>query len=197
MMASPVDKEGWFTWKVLKGNISREEYKEIENQFNVKLPDSFIDWHQSYFFLGGDCSLVRLPYSNPLQPLQELKAELDWHIPKKLAPQKIYAFGSDGNDSGPLVFDGRISTKNNEFPIRVYDEDFGGTLEGLSEIIFSSFSKLLECITHYMNELKTKRNYEIIPEFFELDPEGAGKTGIDYWLLWASGLRTEFEEFGY
>ncbi|HEX9503332.1 MAG TPA: hypothetical protein VF974_03350 [Patescibacteria group bacterium] len=196
MMASQVDKEGWFQWNLLKGTIPTEDYKKIESQYDIKLPDSFIEWHQSYFFLSGDCSLVRLPYSNPSQPLQAIKAELDWHIPQKLIPQKIYPFGSEGNDSGPLVFDGRKAVPNNEFPIRVYDQDFRGDLEGLSEVIFSSFSKLLECLTHYMTELKTKKDFEIIPAFFEIDPEGAGKKGIDYWLLWISGLRSENEEFG-
>lgn len=78
----------------------------------------------------------------------------------------------------------------------MYDQGFGGDLKGLSEVVFSSFSKLLECLTHYMAELKTKKNFEIIPDFFEIDPAGAGRKGLDYWLLWISGLRSEYEEFG-
>lgn len=58
----------------------------------------------------------------------------------------MYPFAAEGNDAGPLIFDGRIKVVNNEFPIRVYEQEFGGNLDGLSEIIFSNFSKLLECL---------------------------------------------------
>jgi hypothetical protein len=43
-----------------------------------------------------------------------------------------------------------------------------------------------------MTALKTKKRYEIIPGFFEIDPEGAGKTGLDYWLAWTAGFREEY-----
>jgi hypothetical protein len=172
------------------------DYKKIEDQFNVRLPNSFIEWHKSYYLLDGDCSLLRLPFSNPLQPLQEVKNNLDWYIAKQLIPQKIYPFATEGNDGGPLVFDGRIEVANNEFQIRVYDQDFGGNLEGLGEVVFSSFSKLLECLTHYMLELKARKSFEILPDFFRIDPDGAGKTGIDYWLSWAAMQRANFQEFG-
>ncbi|MNL48038.1 hypothetical protein D3C87_1708650 [compost metagenome] len=120
---------------------------------------------------------------------------MNWFIAEQLIPLKLYPFGNEGNDAGPLVFDGRIDTINNEFPIRVYDHEFGGDLEGLSEIIFSSFEKLLACLTHYMTELKTRKSFEIIPDFFKIDPTGAGLTGIDYWLSWANMQKANFVEF--
>jgi hypothetical protein len=94
------------------------------------------------------------------------------------------------------VFDGRNPRPDNEFPIRVYDHEFGGQLEGLSEIVFSSFAKLLECVTYFLQELKSRKNFEIIPDFFRIDPEGAGKTGIDYWLTCIKMQKANFEEFG-
>ena len=129
--------------------------------------------------------------------MESIKQTLDWFIPQQLIPQKIYPFADEGNDSGPLVFDGRMPMPDNEFPIRVYDQEFGGDLNGLSEIIFSSFPKLLECITHYLTELKTRKSFDIIPDFFQIDPHGAGKTGIDYWLGWEAMQKENFEEFGY
>lgn len=195
MMASTIDHEGWFEWMLVPGTLQTSDYTKIEEQFNVKFPNSFVDWHKSSFFLDGDCSLLRLPFSNPLQPLEEVKRNLDWYIPKKLIPQALYPFAAEGNDAGPLVFDGRIKAVNNEFPIRVYEQQFGGNPEGLSEIIFSNFSKLLECLTHYMIELKAKKSFEILPDFFGIDPYGAGRTGIDYWLSWAEMQRANFEEF--
>jgi len=85
---------------------------------------------------------------------------------------------------------------DNEFPIRFYDHDFGGDIAGLDVIIFSSFPKLLQCLTHYLSQLKTRQGFDIIPEFFKIDPEGAGKDGADYWLGWSAMLKATFEEFG-
>jgi hypothetical protein len=194
MMANSVDGEGWVEWKAIDGTLERPVYERIEDQYKVKFPASFIEWHRAYFFLNCDCSLLRLPISNPLEPAKDIEGKLNWYIPKQIIPKKLFPFGSEGNDSGPLVFDGRAEAVNNEFPVRVYNQEFGGALEGLSEIIFSSFPKLLACITHYMLELNTRNNFDILPDFFGIDPTGAGKTGIDYWLTWASGQRADFEE---
>jgi len=155
-----------------------------------------VQWHKEYYFLDADTSILRLPISNPNLPLNHIRQNLDWFIAEQLIPQKLYPFGDEGNDAGPLVFDGRLSTKDNNFPIRFYNNEFGGDLEGLSEIIFSSFEKLLECLTHYMTELRTRKNSEIIPDFFKIDPSGAGLTGIDYWLNWTSLQKADFEDFG-
>jgi hypothetical protein len=197
MMLTEEDEEGWFGWKLIKGTLNEDDYQKVEKEFNVNFPKSFVEWHKEYYFLDADTSIIRLPTSNPNLPLEELRDDLNWFIAEQLIPQKLYPFGDEGNDAGPLVFDGRADKKDNEFPIRIYDHEFGGDLEGLSEIIFSSFEKLLECLTHYMTELKTRKNFEIIPDFFKIDPTGAGSTGIGYWQGWANMQKANFEEFGH
>jgi hypothetical protein len=197
MMLSSVNDDGWFEWKLTEGNIDESEYKNLEKGFNVTFPKSFIEWHKAYFFLDGDCSILRLPYSNSLQPLKEIKDNLEWFIPQQIIPQKLYPFANEGNDAGVLVFDGRLPANGNEFPVRIYDHEYGGHPGGLSEIIFSSFTKLLECLVHYFNELEQRKNFAIIPDFFQIDPEGAGKSGVNYWLEWAEMQKANFEEFGY
>lgn len=195
MMLTEEDEEGWFEWKLIKGKLLEEDYHTIENEFNIKFPDSFIEWHKKFYFLDADTSILRLPASNPNLSLAEIRDNLNWFVAEQLIPQKLYPFGNEGNDAGPLVFDGRLDVKNNEFPIRYYDHEFGGELEGLSDIIFSSFEKLLACLTHYMTELKVRRNFEIIPDFFKIDPTGAGLTGVSYWLGWADMQKANHKEF--
>jgi hypothetical protein len=194
MKASEKDASGWIEWKPIKGTLLESDYHELEKSHGLLFPKSFISWHKLYYFLDGDCSIVRLPHSNPKQPLKSLRQTMDW---PKLIQQKLYPFADEGNDAGVLVFDGRQPAVDNEFPIRFYDHDFGGDIAGLGSIIFSSFSKLLQCLTHYMSEVKTRRGFDIIPEFFKIDPEGAGKDGVDYWLSWSAMLKANFEEFGY
>lgn len=183
LTSEPGDKS-WQSWKPYEGTASETIYRELERKFNIILPASFINWHRSYFFLDGDCWFIRLPAADPSDPLGELRTELDWFIPQQLIPQKLYPFADEGNDTGPFVFDGRVPVDNNEFPIRVYDHEFGGDPEGLSEIVFSSFTRLIECVTHFLTEKKSRKDYEIIPDFFRIDPEGAGETGITYWNNW-------------
>ncbi len=197
MKASEKDAEGWLEWKLLKGTLQASHYHQIEKRFGVLFPESFIDWHRSYYFLEGDCSIIRLPVSSPTQPLHDLKQRLDWPTAKRLIAQQLYPFADEGNDTGPLVFDGREERAGNEFPIRVYDHEFCGEPEGLTPVVFSSFPKLLECLTHYLIERKTRPSFEIIADFFRIDPQGAGKTGVDYWLGWSAMQRANFEQFGY
>jgi len=196
MIAIPANDSGWFEWKLLKGTFTFKDYEKVEERFKVKLPDSFIDWHKTYFFLDGDCSIVRLPYSLPTEPLSEIKKNLEW-FPEELLSLGLIPFASEGNDTGPLVFDTRNQTNNIDFPIRVYDHEYGGELDGLSEIIFSSFTKLLECLTHFLNERENKKAFEIIPDFFKIDPAGAGSTGKNYWMSWVEMGKANYEEFGY
>ncbi|KQB99151.1 SMI1/KNR4 family protein [Pedobacter sp. Hv1] len=192
MMASPVDEEGWFIWKPLNGTFSAEDYRKVEEKFNVVFPQSFINFHKRYFFLDCDCRLLRLPYSNPNQPLQEITDPLE--DADYLASLGLYPFAWEGNDNGHLVFDGREDKENNEFPIRLFDYSWD-ELDGLSAIIFSSFSKLLECLTHYMKEVKTRQDFDVVPDFLEIDPEGAGKYGREYWLGWAGMMKGNYEYF--
>lgn len=191
MMVSEVDESGWYAWKPLPGDLSLSDYTIVEDRFGVKFPKSFVKWHKTYYFLDGDCSLLRLPYSNPKQPLLDVIERLDYDLGKDLAKLKLYAFAEDGSDAGPLVFDGRVEMPDNEFPIRMYDHEYVGDLDGLSEIIFSSFDKLLECVTHFLQETKKRKVHEVIPEFLAIDPTGAGVYGLDRWLTMANSLRDE------
>ena len=197
MMQSGIDRNGWYEWKLVKGTLSVDEYRKIETEFNVILPDNFIEWHKQFFFADCDCSLVRLPCSLPTRPLEDLISTLDWEIPKRLIPLGLIPFAAEGNDSGPLVFDQRKAKNNIDFPIRVYDHDYGGDLEGLSEVIFSSFSKMLECLTHFLVATRKRKRFDVISDFYKIDPTGAGSTGKYYWQSWIEMEKANYEEFGY
>ncbi|GGH21947.1 SMI1/KNR4 family protein [Mucilaginibacter phyllosphaerae] len=181
MMVSSVDNEGYYRWKPIDGTLNHDDYRKIEKKFKIKFPESFIKWHKSYFFLSGSSPVVYLPNSSPTQPLQDIIDNLDNDLSEELIAQKLYPFATDDNDIGFFVFDAREDKADNEYPIRLYDHEYGGDLEGLSEILFSSFSKLLECLTYAM-ENHNEQIHEILPEFIRIDPEGAGKDGIDFWL---------------
>ncbi|WP_196937111.1 SMI1/KNR4 family protein [Sphingobacterium hungaricum] len=197
MMASPVNSNGWYKWKLIPGTLTSDDYKNVEMRFNIQFPDSFIAWHKRYFFEDCDFPYVRLPNSMPTNPLEQIIDNLDWFIAEELIPLGFIPFADEGNDTGPLVFDTRNKKDNKDFPIRVYDHEYGGDLEGLSEIIFSSFDKLLACLAHLLTESSTRKRFEIIPDFYTIDPLGAGSTGKSYWSSWVEMEKANFEEFGY
>lgn len=197
IMVSAVDSDGWYEWKLIPGVLTNEDYKNVETQFKITFPENFIAWHKRYFFEDCDCSIIRLPCSSPTRPLQEIIDNLDWYIAEQLIPFGLIPFAKEGNDAGPLVFDMRNASGKKDFPIRVYDHEYGGDLYGLSEIIFSSFEKMLTCLTHFLTEIKTRKRFEVLADFYEIDPEGAGSTGKEYWESWIVMERANFEEFGY
>jgi len=129
-------------------------------------------------------------------PLKEIIDHLNYDIAKDLIKLRLIPFAMDGFDEGPLVFDGRQSEMDNEFPIRTYNFDYNGQIDGLGDVIFSSFGKMLQCLTHFLKEKKSRRDFDIFPDFLSINPNGAGKTGVDYWLNYAAMERSNFEEFG-
>jgi hypothetical protein len=56
---------------------------------------------------------------------------------------------------------------------------------------------MLACLTHFLNETNTRKNFEVIADFYTIDPNGAGSTGQSYWESWIAMGRANFEEFGY
>lgn len=193
MMDSSVESDGYFKWKPINGTLTYNDYNKVEQKFKVEFPKSFVEWHKTYFFLNCHSPIVYLPYSSPTQPLQEIIDGLDYDLAQDLIAQKLYPFGSDDNDIGCFVFDAREEREDNEFPIRLYDHEYGGDdLEGLSEVLFSSFTKMLECLTYTMENSKAPM-HEKLAEFIRIDPDGAGKDGIDFWLHRIAFEKEDFE----
>jgi hypothetical protein len=182
MMLTTVDKDGWFEWKLIPGTLSIQDYKTIEEKYKVKFPSSFIEWHKLYFFPDCDCSIIRLPKSLPTRPLEDISNNLDWYIAEQIIPLGLVPFADETNDIGPFVFDTRNIETSNDFPIRIYDGEYQGDINGLSGIIFSSFTKMLECVTHFLSETNTRPRSDVISDFFKIDPNGAGLEGKEYWM---------------
>jgi hypothetical protein len=64
MQASPVDIEGWMDWKPIRGTLDVADYRQLEKEFNIRLPLSFINWHRYYHFADCDWMHKSLKYAN-------------------------------------------------------------------------------------------------------------------------------------
>ena len=45
MMASEVNEDGWYEWKLIPGSLTNDDYKKVAAEFGTSLPVSFIEWH--------------------------------------------------------------------------------------------------------------------------------------------------------
>lgn len=174
-------------WRYLPSTRGEKNYSALEQELGIVLPDSYKQWHGQYDFPKIEFPMLNLFGSN--RNLSLLASEYDWDLPPLLAGNQLYIFGDEANDVGPLVFDGRDATPGNEFPIRVYDHEFiDGEPEALSEIIFSSFTKMVECLLHYIKASPESGHGTSIRQFYDIDPEGAGSQGREYWDTWMAML---------
>ena len=48
----------------------------------------------------------------------------------------------------------------------------------------------------FSEQLPKRKKHEVIPDFFTIDPEGAGASGRNYWLGWAEMYQSNDEAFG-
>ena len=171
------------TWSYSLSTGIEKDFSTLERQFHTVFPDSHKQFYERYNFSEIEIPLLRLTGSDP--HLSNLATEYNWDLPKRLTDNQLYVFGDGGNDIGPLVFDGRIPKSGNEFPIRMYDHEFtDGAPEALTEILFSSFTKMIECLLHYLEEGPKTGYNAAIRQFLDIDPEGAGSEGREFWPPW-------------
>ncbi len=51
---------------------------------------------------------------------------------------------------------------------------------------------MLECLTHFLTETMTRKSFEVIPDLYTIDPNGAGSTGKSYWDIWTQMEKANF-----
>ncbi len=177
-------------WKYWKSETGEKDYQKLEEGLQIVLPDSYKQWHARYNFSKIDLPMLRIAESDP--NLASLAQEYNADLPPILAENQMYVFGDEGNDVGPLVFDGRMAVPGNEFPIRVYDHEYvDGYPEGMGKVIFSNFTKMVECLICFLEESPKNGLGNAIRSFYDIDPEGAGNEGRDYWETWIAMLDYE------
>lgn len=160
-------------------------FVSFEAEIGYKLPESFKLWSSRYYTLDCHTHLMSLAASPTNDPFGELR---DWFFkayrPEQLGQIGLIPFGDEGIGIGPLCFDTRHSSST-DWPIRYVDHD-SSPEDAIGPIIFSTFHKLLECYVHSLSGNGTDywSCIERIPDFFVLDPTGAGGPGREYWDAW-------------
>src|SRR5579885_577741 len=155
MLVDPTpNKSGWVEWKLVPQMTSLEPAMlALEKEVGIGLPTSFKDWLSRYYTLDMDIAIARLPAcpsNNPLGPLRERIFGSGYHSERPRA-LGLLPFGAEAKmDAGPLCFDTRQARADNGWPIVYWDHDFDKRPEEIGPMIFSSFAKLIECATHFL-----------------------------------------------
>lgn len=174
-------------WKLIeryKGVDPR--FKEFEEEIGYRLPESFKLWQSRYYILDGHAHILYLPISPTNDPFGELRdLFFNWR-PEHVSQRGLIAFGEERLGIGPLCFDARQRLPESDWPILYFDHENPDPDDAIGPVLFSSFEKLLACCVHYLSGPGTDdwTRKEQIPEFFDIDPSGAGGPGREYWEEW-------------
>jgi len=130
----------------------------------------------------GIAGLPACPLNNPLKDLKYQVVESGYYS-KRCKELGLIPFGDEKlMDAGPLCFDTREPVRDDEWPVVYWDHEYDQTSEEIGPRIFSSFSKLIKCCTHFLQENKSAR--DLVRDLYRIDPEGAGGPGRAYWEGW-------------
>jgi hypothetical protein len=180
MLEDEVLDPPWCRWRLMNGRTSRAAVKEWEESLGWRLPGVFWDWFLSKQTLQVDCGILRLACAPPATPFSDLEELLEWDLPL-IRTKQLFPIGDEGlRNAGPVCLDLRAKA---EAPVVYWD----GWDEAVSEPIFSSFERLLEGAAFAMENPDVLRNATLLDGFLALDPEGAGRTGEEYWRSVAGG----------
>lgn len=189
MVISGPTLSGRIEWKLVERCPGIDPaFESFEAEIGYRLPESFKLWNSRYYTLDGHAHILYLPTSPTNDPFGQLRDYFFNYRPENLSQIGLIPFGEERIGIGPLCFDTR-QTNSVDWPIRYFDHDSSSDDaidDAIGPIIFSSFYKLLECCVHYLSGPRADHwsCLERIPDFFELDPAGAGGPGREYWEAW-------------
>lgn len=185
MIVSDPNPHGRFEWKLVERSRGIDpSLDSFEAEIGHKLPEAFKLWNSRYYTLEGYAHILYLPTSPTHDPFREMRSLFFDFRPEDVSQIGLIPFGEERLGIGPLCFDTREPNPAADWPICYFEHDFPD--DAIGPVIFSSFHKLLECCVHYLSGPGTDdwSRKERIPDFFDIDPTGAGDPGREYWEGW-------------
>lgn len=185
IVRTSTDSPGWIEWRMVRQPpAAQDRYDSLEAELGCRFPDSFKSWHSRYYTLDMDIEIARLPSSPSNDPLGPLcQRILGGDRPRELG---LVPFGDEGMmDAGDLCFDARAPRDDADWPIVYWDHEWERSPHEIGPTIFSNFAKLLECAIHFLQgDHRFGARRHRIAGFFDIDPDGAGGPGREYWQTW-------------
>ena len=189
-------EDDWVGWKPVPSTVTDAQLDALEEKTTLAFPSLYRDFLKYLHFFDLTEFGIRFeshPCTGWSKRLQEIYFEA-WE-PERIIGIGLLPFGDEAfRDSGPVCFDTRHRLENGDCPIVNWDHEWLGTDKEIQPM-FSSCAKMFAClafaadtdINFYYQDvdedspdlLAHKR--ELLSQFLDLDPDGAGGPGRAYW----------------
>lgn len=141
----PDSTDEWSDWIAIGSPVTDAELAEVQADFNVELPQLYLDYFRYKQIYDGDQGLIRFPDMRPPDPLSHLKQTLSLHRDffAQTNRQRYVPFADDGNDGGPLCFNMDEPTQDRDFAVYFVDHELFRDTSYVGERWYKSFADVL------------------------------------------------------
>ena len=187
----------WVAWKPIPSTVTDADLNELEATAGRAFPPayrSFLKYQHFYELTEVGVRFCRHAVDTWRHTLQEQYAV---EPKERITGIGLIPFGSEAMmDAGPVCFDTRRASLDGDSPVVFRDHEWSGTDHEICPM-FSSCMKMFECLLIaatsdinfvYRGEAdppdQLRRKKELMAQFLETDPDGAGGAARAYWTSW-------------
>jgi hypothetical protein len=192
-------QSGWKGRKPIPSTVSEADLDQLEKEIKLAYPPPYRDFlrHMHFCELWG-------PIRWEPHIIHEWQAALRkiYAVDRqKMVGAGLIPFASEEYmDAGFVCFDTRSRLPNGDCPVVFLDHEWAGTEKEIRPL-FSSAEKMFSCLLFEASakiefiydedaedDPTLPRKRELLEQFLNLDPEGAGGPARDYWTTWLPEL---------
>ena len=134
-----MDEDGWVEWQPVESNIKLDDIKNIESDFNIKIPKGYIDFILSKQFMDIQINNYTLYGINDINTLKK-RIEL---LPAEVASKSFLPIGTMNNEDY-VVLDSKTGNV-----LQMSFEDYS-----IVEKLFDSFNEFKEYLSFQLTSLR-------------------------------------------
>jgi hypothetical protein len=147
MVAGPSRDGDWTPWKAVDSPVDEEDVRRVEGVLGVALPPLFRAYLMHQCLLMTDFGIIRLPQTPSDRPLDEMLGYVRVFVEEPYWGRHGYVpFAYDGNDGGPMCFDTKRPSPENDYPVVFVDHERALQMSYTGEQRWDSFAALLDSL---------------------------------------------------
>ena len=194
--------DDWVPWQPIASTVTDGDISELQSRFRAPLPAPYVAFlkHRHFYELDG-CG-VRFEDHVVGRWKKRLIDLYDTYRLRFPNGSHLIPFGRETfMDAGPACFDFQKRRSNGDCPVVFWDHEWVSTDREV-RLLFSSSERMFRCLAFAArsdidfvysdpnedSEEELAKKGRLLAQFLELDPEGAGGPGREYWTSWGVTL---------
>lgn len=191
-------QDDWLGWQPVPSTVADDELDELERETGIQFPPSYralLKYRHFIDLTELGCRFERHPSEGWHEVLRAAYFQ-SWPQERILGIGLLPIGSETFMDAGPVCFDSRSRGVDGDCPVVFWDHEWVETPREIRPL-FSSGRKMFEClafatktdvrfVSHFeddnLSELSEKK--QLLRQFLDLDPTGAGGLARDYWTSW-------------